>query len=348
MATSATAPPAPDVSRAARRARGGVAGLFFLNGVLYANLVPRLPEIKEALGLTNAALGAALAAMPAGALVAGLFAPLLIQRLGSGRVASFGLVGIALGVLLVPFTGSWLGFAAVMLVVGGIDALVDVGQNAHGFRVQRLYGRSIVNAFHGLWSVGAVVGGLMGSAAAGLAVALEVHLAVSAAVFGVAALACSRVLLPGPEDAERTPVDDTTPDAAEAAERDAPTGAAAAGGLPTADVAADVGRASTEAPTGAPAGRRRGRRARRRGRRARPSRRRGRATRRGRPRARPPAGRRPPGDGPCWCWPPSACWRCAARSSRTRAPRGAPSTSGPTWEPARSPAGWRSSRCRSP
>ena len=245
----ATVPAAAAVARPVRHARAGVAGLFFLNGVLYANLVPRLPEIKDALDLTNAALGAGLAAMPAGALLAGLFAPLLIQRLGSGRVAAFGLVGIAVGVLAVPFTGAWLGFAAVMLVVGGIDAVVDVAQNAHGFRVQRLYRRSIVNAFHGLWSVGAVVGGLMGAAAAGLEIDLRVHLAVSAVLVSIAALACSRVLLPGREDAERTVVDDAAVAAAGASSAPAITDPPAGPGATPPAAAGGRGGAALRRPT---------------------------------------------------------------------------------------------------
>jgi hypothetical protein len=80
-----------------------------------------------------------------------------------------------------------------------------VAQNAHGLRVQRLYGRSILNAFHGLWSIGAVTGGLLGSAAAGLGVPLPLHLAVVAVVFGVVALIGSRAMLPGPDDADRPP-----------------------------------------------------------------------------------------------------------------------------------------------
>lgn len=188
-----------------RRARTAVSTLFFLNAVLYANLVPRLPEIKERLDLTNAALGTGIAAMPAGALLAGLLAPAFINRLGSAKVASFGLVGLALAIFAVPLSGSWPAFAAAMLVAGALDALVDVAQNAHGFRVQRLYRRSIVNAFHGLWSVGAVVGGLLGSAAAGLGVPLTLHLAVSTVVFVVVAIVAYQFLLPGPEDAERAP-----------------------------------------------------------------------------------------------------------------------------------------------
>ena len=134
--------------------------LFFTNAVLYANLVPRLPEVKERLDLSNAALGSgdrghARRGAAGRAARAGVHPAL---RLGAGR-------GLGLVVLAVAAARR----AAVrrlgrcsplpLLVVGGMDAVVDVAQNAHGFRVQRGYGRSIVNAFHGLWSVGAVAGG---------------------------------------------------------------------------------------------------------------------------------------------------------------------------------------------
>src|SRR5690606_23920016 len=92
---------------------------------------------------------------------------------------------------------------AAMLVGGAIDAIVDVSQNAHGLRVQRLYGRSILNAFHAAWSAGAVLGGLMGSAAAGADLDLGVHLGLSGALFCVVALVANRFMLPGPEGAGR-------------------------------------------------------------------------------------------------------------------------------------------------
>lgn len=189
--------------RQARRARVAVSVVFLVNAVLYASLVPRLPEVKDHLALSNTQLGTAVAAMPLGALLSGLLAPLLIQRLGSARVAAFGLVALAATISAVPVAGTWAVLAGVLLVAGALDAVVDVAQNAHGFRVQRLYGRSIVNAFHGLWSVGAVLGGLLGSTAAGLAVPLTWHLATTAVVFSVVAVVAHRFLLPGPEDAER-------------------------------------------------------------------------------------------------------------------------------------------------
>jgi MFS family permease len=198
---SASSP--PTVSTSTRRARAAVSVVFLVNAVLYANLVPRLPEVKDDLGLSNAQLGAAIAAMPLGALLAGLLAPLLIQRLGSAAVASFGLVGLAVAVAGIPFAGGWAVLAVLFLLAGALDAIIDVAQNAHGFRVQRLYGRSIVNAFHGLWSVGAVLGGVIGSLAAGLAIALPAHIATTSVVFSVVAVIAYRFMLRGPEDTER-------------------------------------------------------------------------------------------------------------------------------------------------
>ena len=197
--------PSPAVPQHARRARAAVSTVFLVNAVLYANLVPRLPEVKDRLDLTNAAFGAAIAGMPVGALAAGLLAPVLIRRFGSAAVASFGLVALAAAVAAAPVAGSWAALAAVFLLAGAVDSVVDVAQNAHGFRVQRLYGRSIVNAFHGLWSVGSVLGGLLGAAAIGLDVPLPVHIATTSTVFAVLALLAHRFLLPGPEYAERTP-----------------------------------------------------------------------------------------------------------------------------------------------
>jgi MFS family permease len=194
--------PAP-VTAVARRARLAVSAVFLVNGVAFANLVPRYPEVKDRLDLSNSGLGTAIAAFPTGALLAGLFAAAIIGRFGSARVASFGLVTLTVAMLGVGLAPSWVALAAVMLVAGGIDAVVDVAQNAHGFRVQRLYRRSIVNAFHGLWSVGAVAGGLLGSAAAGLEVPLTLHLGVVAIVFSAVALVAYRFLLSGPDDAER-------------------------------------------------------------------------------------------------------------------------------------------------
>lgn len=196
--------------REARRARIAVGILFFTNGALISNLLPRYPEIKDDLGLTNTAFGAAVAAYPLGALLLGLTAGMLIRRFRSSRVAIAATVITAIGLLLVGVAPGWIVLALALFLAGAMDAITDVAQNSHGLRVQRLYKRSIINSFHAIWSIGAVIGGVMGAAAAALGVPLLLHLTISAVLFSVAAVASYRWLLAGPE-----PIPDAAPTVAE-------------------------------------------------------------------------------------------------------------------------------------
>ena len=237
MTSSTTSPAVPArtvPTREDRRARLGVALLFFTNGALIANLLPRYPAIKDGLELSNADFGLAVAAMPVGALVAGLGAGWLIRRLRSSRVAVVGTVVTGVAVLLAGIAPVGGLLAAGFLLAGALDAIVDVSQNSHGLRVQYRYRRSILNSFHAVWSIGAVLGGLMGGAAAGLGIPIVWHLGASALIFAVVALVAYPLLLAGPEPAEGTA---ETADAAV---------------LPGDDVTAGAGAAAAPVATGSP------------------------------------------------------------------------------------------------
>ncbi|KQR48691.1 fucose permease [Microbacterium sp. Leaf161] len=197
----------PVADRATRRARIAVSALFLTNGALFANILPRYPEIKAALDLDNAGYGLAIAAFPAGAIAAGLFAAVLIRRFGSARIAVIGTIGTGLGLLAAALAPSGILFAVALLLGGAFDAITDVAQNAHGLRVQRRYGRSIINSFHAIWSIGAVLGGGMAAAAIALQLPLGVHLGISTAVFAGVAFTALWFCLPGRDeeaDAEAT------------------------------------------------------------------------------------------------------------------------------------------------
>lgn len=187
-------------SRTDRRARGAVAALFLTNGALFANIIPRYPEVKDALGLSNASYGLAIAAFPVGAIIAGLAAAAVIRRFGSAKVAVAGTLLTSVGLLAAGLAPSALLFALALFVGGAMDANTDVAQNAHGLRVQRRYGRSIINSFHAVWSIGAVLGGAMSAAAIALGLPLGVHLAISAVLFSAVSLTALQFCLPGRDE----------------------------------------------------------------------------------------------------------------------------------------------------
>lgn len=223
------------------RARIAVSLVFLANGLGMANLVPRYPEIVADLGLSKASFGQAVAAASVGALVAGLIASRLITRLTSARVASLGMVIISAALAGAGLAGSWAWLAVCLLVVGGTDAVVDVAQNAHGLRVQRRWGSSIVSSFHAAWSSGTVLGAIMGQAAAGAGLGPGPHMGLTALVL-VLLSAVSLALgwfLPGPDAQDRPAL--TEPDHAAASGPAAPPAPRAARTVLTGLILAVVG-----------------------------------------------------------------------------------------------------------
>ena len=173
-----------------RKARAAISALFFTNGALLGSLVLRFPEIKDAFGLSSSVYGATIALSSLGGILAGPFAARAVRRLTSRVVASVMTIGIGLAVLLIGLTSTLRIYAGVsptvatilyiilassFLLNGCSDSIVDVAQNMQGFRLQRLYGRPIISAFHGMWSVGAAVGGLFGVLTPPFHISLLIH-----------------------------------------------------------------------------------------------------------------------------------------------------------------------------
>jgi len=221
-------------SAAVRRARMAVFALFFTNGALFANVIPRYPEIKDIFGLSDLWYGLTIALFPLGAIISGPAAAWLIRRLSSARVATLGTAGIGVSLSLVGALAVWrasmgaagtdggmgspwaqgapaavaYGLFALTYFLGGMfDSVTDVGQNAHGLRVQRSYGRSIITSFHGAWSLGAVVGGLMGVGAVQIGLPLGWHLMGTAVLFIIVGVVAYRNTLPGSDDADTEGID---------------------------------------------------------------------------------------------------------------------------------------------
>ena len=197
--------PTPQPSARVRRARIAVAALFFTNGALFANILPRYPEIKDMFNLSNSAYGLTITMFPIGAMTAVLASGFLIRRFGSANVASLGMVVAAIAYFLAGSSPHAALFGLMLLVAGGADAISDVGKNGQAMLVQKAYGRSIINSFHAIWSIGSVIGGAMSALAIAAGLPLSLHLGIVAAIFTAVALIARANTLP-----ERESDDDVT------------------------------------------------------------------------------------------------------------------------------------------
>jgi MFS family permease len=182
-----------------QRSRIAVSVIFATNGFLLAVWLPRLFQIQEQIGISDGQLGIALATGAVGGLIAGPLAAPAVSRWGSGAVAVAMVAFLAPAVPLLALAPSLLTLGAVMALFGAADAVQDAAMNAQGIRVQQRYGRSILNSFHGFWSLGTVAGALFSSASLVLQVALLPTLIIAAAASALAVVFTARWLLPAPD-----------------------------------------------------------------------------------------------------------------------------------------------------
>ena len=195
--------------RSPRRLAVASGVMFFANGAIYGNWIPRLPEIKDRLEVTNSGLGVALLGGGIGGLVGSLVVGVIMSRWGSRRLAITTLYVLPVVMVFVAFVGEPWMLLLVLSAIGIFDVCADVAVNAQGVIAQEQLGRSIMNRLHGLWSLGFATGTLVGSLCAGLQVDLRVQVIVVAVLILVAVQRSAQWLEPT-DSAHHT--DDVRPD----------------------------------------------------------------------------------------------------------------------------------------
>ncbi|MFM8507125.1 MAG: MFS transporter [Actinomycetota bacterium] len=165
-----------------RKLTVAVSALFFANGAVYGNWLPRLPEIKDRLDVSNSGLAVALLGGGIGGIVGSLAVGRVMSRLGSRRLVLSSLLLLPACMAMIAFVGEPWMLLVVLALIGVTDVLADVAMNAQGVIVQERLQRSIMNRLHGLWSLGFASGTLVGSVCAGLNVDLRVQVIVVAMV----------------------------------------------------------------------------------------------------------------------------------------------------------------------
>ncbi len=164
------------------RMRIAVIGVFASFGLVVATWAVHLPTMKQATGMSSTALGLVVLVLGGGALVGMLISGVLVDRFGSGPIAVAGGAAMALGVNIpLSATNVWIAGAGAFLC-GVAVGVTDVAMNAAAVDVERFYGRPIMASFHGVFSVGNVVGAGIGT------VAFAVHVPVFVTVLGVTVL----------------------------------------------------------------------------------------------------------------------------------------------------------------
>jgi MFS family permease len=148
------------------RARNSLWAIFFLMGVVSMGWVPRIPEIKEAIGLTNTQLGLVLLGSTSGAIVGAQLAGRMIHSYGTKRVITFASFVMPFGLIAMGAAQSFIQLFFALFLMGFGYANLDISSNTQAVAIEKILDRRWMVSFHGMWSSGAFATTVLGGAIA--------------------------------------------------------------------------------------------------------------------------------------------------------------------------------------
>jgi MFS transporter len=157
------------------RARWAVSAIFFLNGLVLATWVSRIPEVKAQHALSDGRLGCVLLAVAGGAIVAMPIAGALVGALGSRLMTVAAALALVLALPLPLVSANTPLLVVSLVLLGAANGALDVSMNAQAVAVERRVARPIMSSFHALFSLGGLTGAALSAAAMALGVGRISH-----------------------------------------------------------------------------------------------------------------------------------------------------------------------------
>src|SRR5215218_6068992 len=189
-----------------RQARWATTGFFLLLGTVLGSWVARIPAVQNGLRLDDGQLGIALLSTSVGAILAMPATGWLVQKWGNPRVIQLAATALCASLPLLPLAPSMPLLMLALFVYGIGFGLLDVSMNVQAVAVEEGYRRPIMSTFHGVFSIGGLVGAASAGLIAGAGVGPFPHLLGVALILLVLVAIASRPLLDLPAAAAGVPV----------------------------------------------------------------------------------------------------------------------------------------------
>lgn len=139
--------------------------LFFLFGIQIMSWVPRFPEVKANLHLSNGEFGSIVSFAAIGNLISQLIVGHLVHKYGARWILYTAATFLGLSLIVLTKTSSSFIFLVVIIIQGAAISAMHVSINSQGFHFQDRTQRQVVTLLSGFWSSGAlitsIVAGLM-------------------------------------------------------------------------------------------------------------------------------------------------------------------------------------------
>lgn len=131
--------------------------LFFLFGFQIMSWVPRFPEVKANLQLSNGQFGSLLSLGSVGNLTSLLIVGHLVHKFGARQIMRIAALTMAISLSFLTHSTSSLLFFIFIVLQGGAISAFHICINSQGFHFQDRTKRQVVTLLSGFWSSGALL-----------------------------------------------------------------------------------------------------------------------------------------------------------------------------------------------
>jgi predicted MFS family arabinose efflux permease len=145
------------------RARIAITTAFIINGSIAGTFYSRIADIKEDFAISNSALGFALLVVSIVVLVGLGFSGKQSAKRGSAPVTFYATYALGVALLLVGAANNYLVLCLTFLVLGACLAVQDVAMNSHAIVLEHEADKRYMSTFHAMFSLGALMGGVVGA-----------------------------------------------------------------------------------------------------------------------------------------------------------------------------------------
>lgn len=187
---------AAEIDERTRRGRRSAYAAFGVQGLSFAALVTRIPEVQKAHNLTDNTLALILLAVPVIAGVGSVLAGNLMPRRGSGLVLRLAQPLVLLSIVAIGVAPGNLALYASTALFGLFVGMVDAAMNTQAVTAETRYDKSLLTGFHAVWSGAGIFAGLWIAFANKVNMSLSAGYAIPAALGLVVSLWSGRRLYP--------------------------------------------------------------------------------------------------------------------------------------------------------
>ncbi|MEE9322837.1 MAG: MFS transporter [Granulosicoccus sp.] len=178
--------------------------VFFFVATVLGHWVPRIPDIKEKLALSDSALGFTLLALPLATMLGLAAAAWVIRQIGLRNSCRLALPMWALLFILPGLAANQLQLMLALAATGMAVGLMETAMNTEAARLENVTGRRLMSRSHGFWSLGSMFGAMSGAFVADAGISVARHFLLAMPVIAVVGYLAASALPVEIKDASRT------------------------------------------------------------------------------------------------------------------------------------------------